>query len=246
VKVAQLPPGLDPADLIEKEGKDAWSQAIRESKDIITFLLDVLEKSAKDKDNFRRSVEAIVLPFLSDIASPIARETYQREIAARLNVSESAVAETLAKIPRVPEFIPKVDVSPEARKRGSEKVRQAFSILLWQEAQKKPDIDLDAYQRGFLEAIGDEELKTLRELPESEQESLRFSAEQLYTKSSNFNLEAETLLHVILLEKLSEKLAATTIALKEAENAGKDEDVAVHISVVKVLTSRIAQLHTSV
>jgi len=246
VKVAQLPPGLDPADLIQKEGKDAWSQAIRESKDIITFLLDVLEKSAKDKDNFRRSVEAIVLPFLSDIASPIARETYQREIAARLNVSETAVAETLAKIPRTPEFIPKVDVSPEARKRGSDRVRQAFSILLWQEAQKKPDIDLDAYQRGFLEAIGDEELKTLRELPESEQESLRFSAEQLYTKSSNFNLEAETLLHVILLEKLSEKLAATTIALKEAENAGKDEDVAVHISVVKVLTSRIAQLHTSV
>src|SRR3989344_4306158 len=93
VKVAESPEGLDPADLILKQGAEAWRQAIRNSKDIITFLLDVLQKHAKDKDNFRRSVEAIVLPFLSDIGSPIAREGYLREIAARLNVSESSVAE---------------------------------------------------------------------------------------------------------------------------------------------------------
>src|SRR3989344_5146981 len=47
VKVAQPPEGLDPADLILKEGADAWRQAIRNSKDIVTFLLDVLEKLAK-------------------------------------------------------------------------------------------------------------------------------------------------------------------------------------------------------
>src|SRR5580698_5887155 len=40
VKVARLPAGSDPADLILKEGADKWKAAIKESKDIITFLLD--------------------------------------------------------------------------------------------------------------------------------------------------------------------------------------------------------------
>ncbi|MBV9159275.1 MAG: DNA primase, partial [Candidatus Kaiserbacteria bacterium] len=100
VKVARLPAGKDPADLI-KEDAEAWRAAIRESKDIVTFLLDVLEEHAKSPDNFRRSVELVVLPFLTDVQSPIAREQYQREIAKRLNVSESAVAQALAAQPRV-------------------------------------------------------------------------------------------------------------------------------------------------
>ena len=137
VKVAQLPTGLDPADLVQKEGKDAWSKAIRESKDIIVFLLDVLESKSKDKDAFRRSVEAIVLPFLSDVPSPIARESYVREIAARLSVSESAVSEALAKMPTAPESASSDAAPPEAT-RLSDRARQALSILLWQEAQKKP------------------------------------------------------------------------------------------------------------
>jgi len=245
VKVAQLPTGLDPADLIQKEGKDAWSKAIRESKDIIVFLLDVLESKSKDKDAFRRAVEAIVLPFLSDVPSPIARESYVREIAARLGVSESAVSEALAKMPTAPESASSDAAPPEAT-RLSDRARQALSILLWQEAQKKPEIDVEKYKQAFAEAVGKEEFDALRALPESEQEALRFSAERIYGKSSGFKREVETLLQVIIREKLSEKLAAATIALKEAERAGKDEEAAVHMSVVKLLTARIAQLHASV
>src|SRR5262249_1031153 len=74
VKVAQLPKGLDPADLIKEKGADAWKESIKNAKDIITFLLDVLEAHAKSPDQFRRNVEAAVLPFLNDIQSPIARE----------------------------------------------------------------------------------------------------------------------------------------------------------------------------
>ena len=105
---------------------------------------------------------------------------------------------------------------------------------------------MEKYKQAFAEAVGKEEFDALRALPESEQEALRFSAERIYGKSSGFKQEVETLLQVIIREKLSEKLAAATIALKEAERAGKDEEAAVHMSVVKLLTARIAQLHASV
>src|SRR3989344_154783 len=47
VKVAQIPTGLDPADLILQKGAEAWRDAIRNAKDIIAFLLDVLEEHMK-------------------------------------------------------------------------------------------------------------------------------------------------------------------------------------------------------
>src|SRR3990167_7961363 len=99
VKVAQLPSGTDPADLILKEGAETWRAAIRDSKDIITFLLDVLHEHLPQADKFRRAVEQVVLPFLSDMQSPIERETHVREIAKRLGVSEAAVSEALANMP---------------------------------------------------------------------------------------------------------------------------------------------------
>ena len=248
VKVAQAPLGLDPADLILKEGADAWRKAIRNSKDIITFLLDVLEKHAKDKDNFRRSVESVVLPFLSDVASPIAQETYLREIAGRLNVSEHAIAEALAKVPVTKDPDPSLiaNASHGAGNKGFDRAQQAYSILLWQETLKTSDIDLKKYQRDLAEALGSEALEVLKKLPKSEQERLRFSAERLYSKSTGFKREVDALLQIILRDRLSAELAVATAALKEAESSGREEEATVHISVVKLLTARIAQLHASV
>ena len=116
VKVARLPSGLDPADLILKEGSEAWKKAIRDSKDVITFLLDVLQEHAKNADAFRRTVEAVVLPFLADVQSPIAREQHLREIAKRLGVSEQAVGDALAKVPTVPQ-----GAAPEMEARADRK-----------------------------------------------------------------------------------------------------------------------------
>ena len=189
VKVASLPAELDPADLILKEGTRRVEKAIREAKDIITFLLDVLEEHAKSPDNFRRSVEAIVLPFLADVQSPIAREQYVREIAGRLNVSESAVASAFAKMPKVAQdtghigqvaALPRDDAAKTALDRSDGRARQAFSILLWQASLPKPEMDIDAYKRELAEAIGMEVLEALERLSSAEQESLRFSAERLY------------------------------------------------------------------
>lgn len=252
VKVARLPTGLDPADLILKDGKDAWGKAIREAKDIITFLLDVLEEHSKGADWLRRSVEAIVLPFLSDIGSPIAREQYAREIASRLGVSESAVTEALARVPRAP-------FGENASRNGKPasnsfagklpdagRSRHALAALLWQQSLSTPSIDLTRYAAELEEAVGKEALEILKELPEEEKETLRFAAESLYGASSNLDRELDTLLKVIHRERLVSELDTATMALKKAENAGDAKEIEQFLGVCKMLTTRIAQLHESV
>lgn len=243
VKVARIPGGSDPADLILKEGKEAWSKAIRESKDIIAFLLDVLEEHAKSPDNFRRSVELVVLPFLGDVQSPIAREQYVREIAKRLGVSEAAVSETFLKVPLVAPSIAqeKQKISP----RTPDRPRQAFSVLLWQKTLPKPSIDISKFERQLVEAIGKDAFAALMKLGDAEQESLRFAAERVSGGSSNVAREAETLLRVLLEERLRRELAEASAALKKAETAGDKKEEERLMGVNKMLTTQIAKIHAA-
>ncbi|MDO8481755.1 MAG: DNA primase [bacterium] len=249
VKVARLPEGKDPADLILESGKDAWTTAIRESKDIIAFLLDVLYKhmqggkSAIERDRFRKAVETIVLPFLADVQSPIAREQYVREIAGRLAVSEKAILDALANVPRDSSLDSPISDVPKpvfAERYG--RAKQAFSLLLWQESCAKPQLDVAPYIKEFESAIGTDAYKILRSLPEKEQETLRFSAENLYGKSSGVGREAKTLLDTLLRDRLIGELAIASASLKRAEAEGRESAIEEMMRECKLLTSQIAQL----
>lgn len=245
VKVSRLPSGMDPADLILKEGVDAWRKAVRDSKDIITFLLDVLEEHAKSPDNFRRSVELVVLPFLADVASPIAREQYQKEIAARLGVSDASVGEALAKHPHERGRPVERKMEPMVSA-GVDRARHAYSLLTWQETMPRSAIDIKKFEASLAEAIGEKMLAELRALPALEQERLRFSGEIHFGESPSLVKEAEAILATLLSERLRAELKAAGQALKEAE-AKKDEvELARLMEETKLLTARIAQLHVRV
>ncbi len=249
VKVAQLPEGLDPADLIRTKGPDVWKAIIRDSKDVITFLLDVLEKHSPQQDRFRRVVESVVLPFLTDVQSPIAKEQYLREIAKRLGVSEAAVTEALAHVPKVPSpegNAPNVPVVPKHSNASSDRARQAFSILLWQQSLAKPSVDLADFANELETAIGPTAFAALSTLSDDEKERLRFSAERLYGGSSNAGQEASVLLHVMIKELLAAELEIATAALKRAENAKDEQEMTRLLGVCKLLTTRIGQIHERV
>jgi DNA primase len=209
VKVARLASGLDPADYIQKQGPEAWKVAIREAKDIITFLLDVLEEHTKgQQDRFRRSVELGVLPFVLDVQSPIARAQYVKEIAGRLGVGAEAVQEAVNKMPDV------LVASPIQEKKEKplalERTQHAYAILLWQESLVKPELDLGEYRAKLEEAIGANLLDDYDALPEPEREKLRFSAERLHGDSNTVGRDANELLRILRTERLKGELAAAT------------------------------------
>ena len=240
VKVAQLPKDLDPADLIVKEGAEAWRTCIRGAKDIITFLLDVLENHAKDAAQLRRSVESIVLPFLIDVQSPIAREQYEKEIAKRLGVSESAIRAAQTKIPKPPPPpVPKENLRPAD---APNRIKQAYGLLLWQESLKKPDIDTDEFAKDLEEAIGKESMSELRKMPLDDKETLRFFSEQLHAKNGSLKRSTAAVVAVLKREQLQAALNAVTEAIREAEDKGDERAVDRLSEEARLLTGRIARL----
>lgn len=245
VKVAQLPESLDPADLILKD-PEAWRAAIREAKDIITFLLDVLQEHSPQPDKFRRVVETVVLPFLSDVQSPIARAQYTREIARRLEVPEAAIQEALRKVPMAPALAASQarDVSKPAK--SIDRARHAFAMLVWQEALPKPHFDIEEYRRNLTEAIGEEDMKKLETIPEAERETMRFSVERLYGANRNTDRDAKEITKLLHEERLREELTAATRLLAAAERAQNAEEIGHLEKRIRLLTGHIAELHKKV
>ncbi len=242
VKVAQLPKGLDPADLIQKEGADAWKKSIAGAKDIVTFLLDVLSEHSKNPEGFRRSVEIVALPFILDVQSPIAREQYIHEISARLGVSESAVIAALAKIPTTEGANPPEAVS--SWKRAShDRAKQAYAILLFEKTREAPHWPLEEYARSIEHAIGSAPYKELEQLSESERESLRFEVERLYGPGLSTAADAKTLVRILLRERLSLELQEVTALLRRAEAVGDGVSSGDLMERSRILTGEIAKLH---
>jgi hypothetical protein len=82
-------------------------------------------------------------------------------------------------------------------------------------------------------------------MPEGERENLRFSAERLHGPET-ISASAKSLLRVIISEKLARELAAASRALETAEAQGDEAEVERLMAHSRVLTTRIAQLHTTV
>lgn len=237
VKVARLPAGLDPADLILKHGADAWKTAIRDAKDIVTFLLDVLEEKLPQKDRFRRAVETAVLPFIADVQSPIAREQYAQEVATRLGVSAGAVDAALTNVPRTPEPAPE---EMHAARPVSTRLHQLVGILLWQESVPNPSIDTGALRAALAADVGLG--AELADMTSTIGERLIFDAERIYGERSPKE-DAGILLGALQKDVLSTELARTTTALRAAEAAGDTAESARLLEQSRVLTTRIAKVH---
>lgn len=258
VKVARIPNGLDPADLILKEGPDAWRAAIRDSKDVITFLLDVLQdlpagrQGTQDKDKFRRNVELIVLPFLTDVQSPIAREQYIREIAKRLDVSESAVSEAFAKVPRDAALrerdtqSAKIATPTPPPNTTTDRAKMAYAITLWQESLPKQAFDTKKFRTDLEEVAGSDVIAVFEALSSTEKEALRFSAEMLHGNSGSVAKEAESLLRTLTIERMRHDLGKTSSAIKAAENRGDEKAAAKLMGEAKLLTQKIAKFREEV
>lgn len=243
VKVAQLPTGSDPADLILKEGVEAWRAAIRDSKDIITFLLDVLYAHAPERDKFRRNVEAVVLPFLSDVQSPIAREQYVREIARRLNVSEGAVMETFNNVPRArTETTGRQETPVGERAHLSDKVRQAFALLVWQESMPQRAFDTNVFELDLRDALGEQTLNDLRALPPADIEAMRFLAADMFRAVSQLDREAAQITQALLRQRMQSEITVLTQDIRDAEMRGDQAAVDKSFEMLNKLRERLAQI----
>ena len=157
VRVASIPQGKDPADLI-KEDVEKWKEVISGAENVIDFYLNILcekDKGNNDNRSMIRDVEKNVLPYVVKLRSNIDQAHFVSKIANKLGVVEDSVWKELKKI-KDRENIDVQNIQDDLTQKQQitisrkDKIKEKIlGIFLWQSGAKKSDIDLDKTRKEY-------------------------------------------------------------------------------------------------
>ncbi len=148
VKIAILPEGLDPADLIFKNGTDAWKTAIKNSKHIIEFLLEkILKNFDGDSRRIGREVKEKILPYINALSSSIEKAHFLKRTSDLTSISINALEEDLKRIEQEQKYEKReIENSLESSNNLHRKdyiTRKLLGIIFWQKSLSEESIDTD-------------------------------------------------------------------------------------------------------
>ena len=226
VKVASLPEGVDPADLISKSGVDAWREAIRNSVHIIVFLLNRILKNndGKDPRYMGREIKEKILPYVDALESSIEQAHFIKIISDQSQIPEDALKEDLTKVEKELKSENKeIDVIKTSESKVFRKdyiLRRLMGIILWQKTLTETKIDIEKTMAEISNTLETPVEKIFEKVQENK-EDLIFEAEVFYEKGAELQFEIEELLLNLKEEYLKEKLSIKMLELNKAE-IGKD------------------------
>ena len=97
VKVAEIPEGADPADII-KEDANQFKHIIGEAKHVIEFLLAVLKHHIQDERTYKLRTRDAIVPLIAQIPNRIDRDHFVGVVAAAIGTTHDAMHYELTRI----------------------------------------------------------------------------------------------------------------------------------------------------
>lgn len=205
VKVAGLPEGKDPADII-RENPEQWKDIIKNSTDIITFHVDRICKNTNDIRQRGKQVRDIIFPFLVIIKSSIDKSSYISIIHSKTGIPSNAIIEDFSVYERNHQVnnivVPK---NNNLEKIDSVPVRNSieeslFGIIFLQE-NKDIGLKLDSILNSLKEIMGEDEFKIIYDDNLKYKEELASKAEDSIDKGKISNVLIEVTELMLSLEK---------------------------------------------
>jgi len=230
VKVAILPEGKDPADMI-LESYDNWKEIIKNSVNIISFHLDRICKNTNDIRFRGKKVREIIFPFLMMINSAIEKSAYINEIHSKTGISESAIMEDFKNYEKIQNgdsnLIKNKPIDKkEINSRRSSLEKRLFGVIFWKGETEEESKIIEEMRIKFEESIEPEYYKKMLDLYEPFSDKLVFEAEKWYSGKTNV-LEKDIKEIVLNLEEevLNERALSILNTINEKEQKNNKEDI---------------------
>ncbi len=196
VKIAEIPKGFDPADLILKD-KDKFKEVLKNSISLIDFLLNRAENETKDKNKLWEIIKNKILPYIYLLDSNTERSRYIKKISNLIDIKEDFIWDDLKKVKLDEEFQNKteekenkaidLEISKNILRKGSIE-RNLASIIIKQENDK---IDSKKIKEKIKDILGENDYKNFEEELKEKTNELTFEAEGYYEKFDKDSLEKE-------------------------------------------------------
>ncbi|MEK7088704.1 MAG: toprim domain-containing protein, partial [Patescibacteria group bacterium] len=219
VKVVSMPEGVDPADLISKNGVDVWHTVIRNSKHIIEFLLDkVLYSHKEDARKVGREIKDKILSYIDALESSIEKSHFITLISNKSGISENALLEDLKKVKSELKYETEETKTAieniEKRVRKDSIERRLLGIAFWQESMQNRTVDPELIFK---------KLNKVKETYKNIKEDLIYEAEEFYSNSGSLQKDVNEMLLNIEEEYLNEELNKKMIEFNNFK--GKKEEI---------------------
>ena len=242
VKIAALPEGTDPADMLANGDLETWKKTVKNSKHIIDFLLNIYRESAKDDRTFKLIVQKEVLPYLLDIESEIDKSHFVQKVAAQLSVGEEAVRQELSKLKAVPVnegVAQRTTTKTDTKPLGA--ADELVLMYLWQKDLKEKFVDCKRLKTQIEEALTPIGFKALEEKLAGNKEAA-FKFEALYNDEDGMKRAIHELLERLIKKELQKELENASVALRKADSEGNEKNIALYEKKHQELLERLRKL----
>ena len=228
VRVASLPEGKDPADVLAEDTQQ-YKSAIEKSEHIVDFYMNILSKKFPDMRSFKLEAVKIVLPIIAQIKNKVDREHFISCFSKKISTSEDVVREEMQKIPKANVQIQRrqslsvsaIGAITKNRKEIIEK--KILGIIFLQDCDKEPGMHIKELKKRFEKMIGKERYDALLKISDEEKQKLIFEAE-VYTGGENLISKSDDLFLNLELEILKEKREVLSENIQRDESSGKGGD----------------------
>jgi DNA primase len=97
LRVAQLPPGKDPDEVVLANPED-WKRRIAEAQPVVLHVLRVLTEGHDLNDpKIKADIAARINPLIEDVADRVERDAYRQQVARTLRIDERSLAGQVAR-----------------------------------------------------------------------------------------------------------------------------------------------------
>lgn len=239
LKVANLPDGKDPADLIVDD-IDKLKAAIGEAKHVIEFLLAVLKAEAKDDRSYKLLVRDEVLPYLLHINSHIDRDHFASVVAEATDTTKDAILLDLSRLgSKAVESNRVTDSSNGAQSNGesSKNVARRLDSLrdyLLVAAALVPAGEADVLKRSYQEITSEDFDSQQAIVPKEVYSRLSFTIEEqlLPLKPTVRQAKLAEILNEFANYFFKEAISAARQELAAAESAGDEKTAATKLKAI--------------
>ncbi|MDP3962256.1 MAG: DNA primase [bacterium] len=252
VKIADLPEGQDPADMV-LNNQEEWKDVLRKAKPVVEFQIDTVMREVSAKKLDARKIPPLlrekVFPFIMSLGGAMERSHFIKMIHERTGLSEEAVRQDLrvgiSQDRQTPTSNAIVN-SIAAVSRLEQITRKLFGLLAYLDQGQIKNIDTEGIRASIKRIAGDERYDNLIRGIEPFKNELILEAEIYYGKSIQekeirahldellLNLEED-----IIREDLSEAMGKLSQAEKEKAEDDQKNDL---MKKCQVLALRISEI----
>jgi DNA primase len=259
VKIADLPEGKDPADLVLSNPEE-WKNVLRQAKPVVEFQIDSVMKEATLKKLDPRKIPPLlrekVLPFISSLDGAMEKAHFIKMIHEKTGLAEDAVREDLKKLEAVQkaEAVGKTPlqkpgqsgiVSPNVQVSRLDMIsRKLFGLLAYLRAQPN-GLDVSGLDSTIRRLAGEERYHNLIQELEPFKDELMLEAEVFFgqDKGSKLQQHADELLLNFEEDIVRRDLTSSMNELSKAEKSkATDNEKQELMKKCQVLTLRLREI----